>query len=136
MPVYIINGKEWARRGLRRKGIKLSPKGGPRAFLSLVSNATMVVTSSFHGSVFSYVFKKNFWYIGLNKDGGNDDRASFLLKQMGLSERYIKTQEALEKDLLKVPEYDDKKLQPYVEESINFIEQEIVFQKGMIKDEN
>ena len=55
---------------------------------------------------------------------------------MGLSERYIKTQEALEKDLLKVPEYDDKKLQPYVEESINFIEQEIVFQKGMIKDEN
>lgn len=96
----------------------------------------MVVTSSFHGSVFSYVFKKNFWYIGLNKDGGNDDRASFLLKQMGLSERYIKTQEALEKDLLKVPEYDDEKLQPYVEESINFIEQEIVFQKGMIKDEN
>ena len=136
MPVYIMNGKEWARRGLRRKGIKLSPKGGPSAFLSLVSNATMVVTSSFHGSVFSYVFKKNFWYIGLNKDGGNDDRASFLLKQMGLSERYIKTQEALEKDLLKVPEYDDEKLQPYVEESINFIEQEIVFQKGMIKDEN
>ena len=69
--------------------------------MSLVSNATMVVTSSFHGSVFSYVFKKNFWYIGLNKDGGNDDRASFLLKQMGLSERYIKTQEALEKDLIK-----------------------------------
>ena len=136
MPVYIMNGKEWARRGLRRKGIKLSPKGGPSAFLSLVSNATMVVTSSFHGSVFSYVFKKNFWYIGLNKDGGDDDRASFLLKQMGLSERYIETQEALEKDLLKVPEYDDKKLQPYVEESINFIEQEIVFQKGMIKDEN
>ena len=60
----------------------------------------------------------------------------YLLFFRALPETKGKSLEALEKDLLKVPEYDDKKLQPYVEESINFIEQEIVFQKGMIKDEN
>lgn len=129
MPVYVMNAKEWVRRNLRRKGIKLAPVGGPGTFLSLVSNASMVITSSFHGSVFSYIYQKNFWYINIHKVKGNDDRAACLLNQLGLTERYIDKEEAMAKNLLVKPQYDEKYLKPYVVKSINFIEKEIVGKK-------
>lgn len=126
MPVYVMNAKEWSRRLLFFKGIKLTSNGGPEDFLSLVSNAFMIITSSFHGSVFSYIFQKNFWYISLNKTKGNDDRATFLLDQLGLSERYISSQEARNKNLLIKPEFDFKHIKPFIEHSFKFIEDEII----------
>ncbi len=59
--------------------------GSPAEFLWYVKNAAYVVTNSFHGTVFSVLFKKRFAVI-LHKETGN--RVSELLDKLGLSERY------------------------------------------------
>lgn len=52
---------------------------GPKDFLSLVDHAEAVVTSSFHGTVFSLIYGKPFVCI----DGLRDGRISSLLKSVG-----------------------------------------------------
>ena len=42
---------------------------GPRDFLSLIDNAAMVFTSSFHGTAFSLIYNKPFYVIDGIKDG-------------------------------------------------------------------
>lgn len=53
---------------------------GPGDFLSLIKHADLVVTSSFHGTVFSVIFEKKFFSI----NGMNDNRISNLLRGTGL----------------------------------------------------
>ena len=110
MPVYVMDAKEWSRRGLYLKGIKLVRKGGPSSYLSLIKNAEMVITSSFHGTVFSYIFNKNFWYLNIHDFETTDDRATHLLSQLGLQDRYVGKREILGKDLLRAPDYLQKGL--------------------------
>ena len=52
---------------------------GPKDFLSLIDNTQAVVTSSFHGTVFSLIYGKPFICI----DGLKDGRISTLLKSVG-----------------------------------------------------
>ena len=49
---------------------------GPRDFLSLIDHASIVLTSSFHGTAFSLIYKKPFYAI----DGMNDARISNILR--------------------------------------------------------
>ena len=56
----------------------------PQEFLWYVKNAAFVVTNSFHGTVFSILFKKRFATV-LHKETGN--RVSELLEKLGLSDR-------------------------------------------------
>lgn len=107
MPIYVLDAKEWSRRGLYMQGIKLAKNGGPSSYLSMVKNAELIITSSFHGTVFCNVFRKNFWYINIHDQDSDDDRASFLLSQLGLQNRYIKKSEILETDLLVEPSYQE-----------------------------
>ena len=57
----------------------------PGEFLWYFKNAAFIVTNSFHGTVFSVLFRKRFAVI-LHKETGN--RSSELLDKLGLSERY------------------------------------------------
>lgn len=52
---------------------------GPKEFLYLFNNARIVVTSSFHGTVFSLIFHKEFYSFS-----DNSSRISDLLNKMGL----------------------------------------------------
>ena len=123
MPVYVIDAKEWSRRALYLRGIKLAHNGGPSSYLSLVKNAEIVLTSSFHGTVFCNVFKKNFWYINIHDKDTNDDRASFLLSQLGLSDRYIRKNEVLETDLTVSPVYpEEPPINSTVQKSLEFLD--------------
>jgi hypothetical protein len=58
---------------------------GPVDFLSLVKHAELVVTSSFHGTVFSLLFEKKFFSI----NGMKDNRISNLLLGTGLEAQSI-----------------------------------------------
>ena len=108
LPVYVIDAKEWSRRGLFLRGIKVAKNGGPSSFLSLIKNAELVLTSSFHGSIFSSIFRKNFWYLNLRDHVTQDDRSSFLLKQLGLENRFLMKSEILKQDLTKPIDYCGK----------------------------
>ena len=79
MPVYMFDVKSWGVKGNFRYGFRIADAYGPEAFLSLIKNAKMVLTTSFHGTVFSTVYQKNFWYLNSSMHSKDDDRASYLL---------------------------------------------------------
>ena len=60
-------------------------------WLEYIKNATVVVTDSFHGTVFSILFSKQFWVLG-NKDRGLS-RFTSLLGELDLTDRLITEQD-------------------------------------------
>lgn len=66
---------------------------GPKEFLNLVKNAKLVLSSSFHGTVFSIILNKPFFAI----NGLKDFRIHTLLKKMNLENRTIEIENAKEK---------------------------------------
>lgn len=58
---------------------------GPCDFLSLIDNAALVITSSFHGTAFSLIYRKTFYVL----HGKTDNRISDILEKTGLLERSI-----------------------------------------------
>ena len=58
---------------------------GPVEFLNLIKNAELVISSSFHGTIFSTLFEVPFFAI----NGMKDYRISTLLKKLDLQERSI-----------------------------------------------
>ena len=56
-------------------------------FISLFRDASYVITTSYHGMVFSMLFEKDFNYIGLQ--GRSIERIDYLLSELGLSNRKV-----------------------------------------------
>lgn len=59
----------------------------PSDFVSLFRHASYVVTTSFHGTVFSLIYGKPFWCVDVND--GKGSRQMDLLTRLGLSDRVI-----------------------------------------------
>lgn len=57
---------------------------GPAEFLWYIKHSEYILTNSFHGTVFSILFSKNFYSIY-----GEDARMDHLLNQLGLASRHI-----------------------------------------------
>ncbi len=81
LPVVITNVE--TKRDLI--GFKWIIEAGPLEYLYLIKNAKMVVSSSFHGTVFSVIFKKLFFSI----NGLKDNRIRTLLSALNLQDRCI-----------------------------------------------
>lgn len=62
-------------------GIKLAKQEGPEDFLSYIKYAKFVITNSFHGSVFSMIYGKEFYYLG---DYRKDPRLKQLFAMTGM----------------------------------------------------
>lgn len=123
LPIYVIDAKEWSRRNLAKYGIKLAPKGGPSSYLSCIKDAELVLTSSFHGTIFSVMFRKNFWYLKKINFDSKDDRASFLLTQLGLMDRFVNLVDVVNLNLSEEPNYAEvsSKIDELRERSMKFI---------------
>lgn len=131
LPVYFLEPKEWALRCCWKNGIKLVGKYGPEVFLNLMKNAEIIFTTSFHGTVFSTIFHKKFWYIDSgSNDPEKDDRAISILSQLGLSERYKTIDWLANAELDGNLDYTqtDKRLKRLKEESFEFLK-EIIDEK-------
>lgn len=63
---------------------------GPSEALSLINDAEMVVTSSFHGTVLSILLQKDFYTIKCND--GNNVRTESVLDLLGLKDRMIENE--------------------------------------------
>lgn len=59
----------------------------PHEFIGWIANATMVVTTSFHGTAFSIIYRKPF--ISVKQHRPSDLRISSILETLGLQERFI-----------------------------------------------
>ncbi|MCR5142752.1 MAG: polysaccharide pyruvyl transferase family protein [Ruminococcus sp.] len=56
----------------------------PNEFLGLIKNAQFIFTDSFHASVFSYLFKKQFYVFNRNHNGDMSERIIDIMSQFGL----------------------------------------------------
>ncbi len=100
IPVYVIDAKQWIRKKLFKYGFRLTKDNGPEVFISLIRDAEFVFTTSLHGTAFSSIFQKNFWYLTEKRPEDmqqyDDDRALSMLKHLGLTDRFV-TEKMLEK---------------------------------------
>ena len=105
MPVYILEAKAWGPKGIHKSGLKLCENSGPEAFLNLMKFAKLSLTTSFHGTVFSVIFRKCFWFIDSAMHNPMDDRAATLVNQLGLQERLILGETLLQQKVDVMPDY-------------------------------
>lgn len=89
LPVITWGAKKYYLHGIRRFGFKLAEKEDPSMYLKLIKNAKLVITTSFHGTIFSTIFEKKFYTIKNGEMYGNDDRVLTLVESLGIKNRLI-----------------------------------------------
>lgn len=68
------------------------PVAGPGEFLHLISNASMVITDSYHGMLFAINYRKKFWSVErAYSQYDQSSRQLTILSRLDLKERYLKT---------------------------------------------
>lgn len=98
---------------LKRKYVDCYAKSyNPLEFLNILNDAELVLTNSFHGTVFSLLFSKNFFNLENIK---NPERVKSLLKQMNLTDRIIKKNDDVINSLKNIKDINYKKVQKEME---------------------
>ena len=87
IPVYRICKRAfWVEQN---EGVKNILDAGPAEFLSLIANASCVVTDSFHGTAFSVNFNIPFYTV-VSVKKKNNSRMESLLRYVGLMDRMVR----------------------------------------------
>lgn len=73
---------------MRVKGIEYKAGVSPEEFLGYIKNAEYVVTNSFHGTVFSVIFHKQF-FVEYNTKNGRNSRSEELLNKLNITGREL-----------------------------------------------
>jgi polysaccharide pyruvyl transferase WcaK-like protein len=128
LTVVVIDSKQWYIKGLSKyKNFVLCDETGPEAFIKFMKESKYVITTSFHGTVFSLVFHKKFIYINGNRIKTNDDRTSFILEQMDLMNKFIHSEEVTIDKLDEVIDYSliDFKVSKLREKASDYLDDNI-----------
>jgi hypothetical protein len=81
---------------------------GPLEWLGYIKSAKYVITNSYHGTLFSIIFKKPFVFVGLSGvKAGFNERANSLLHGLGLQDRMMDT-------------YDEGRLQAIMQKNVDW----------------
>ncbi len=123
LKVVMLDAKSWVNNFCFAKGFILEKHCSPLDYLSLIKNSSLVITTSFHGTIFSTIFEKDFWTVTFNGTNKDDDRISTLLKQLGLEDRLVYLEDISNTNLRKKVDYTnyEKNLKPLVSKSVEFI---------------
>ena len=74
---------------IKRFGFELAKYENPSSYLYYIKNAELVLTTSFHGTIFSTIYNKKFFTIKNGDMYGDDDRVITLLSQLKMLDRLI-----------------------------------------------
>ncbi len=88
--------------GSYRKWAHVNTIYNPATFLSYFRNAGYVVTNTYHGTIFSIIYKKNFICYGQEKNKVRD-----LLESLMLTDQFINHKERILDKLAKAPDYEN-----------------------------
>lgn len=88
-------------------------------FLALIKNAECIITTSFHGTCFSINYRKPFYSIV--DDTTKDSRIHDLLESCGLENRMIKLKDINQDFIYSNVDYDDTKINSYIDLSKNYL---------------
>lgn len=121
--VIVWNAIEYYVKQEQRNGFILPEKINPGVYLYLIKHADLVITTSFHGSIFSTIYRKKFWTIKNGDMFSKDDRVITLLKQIGFEDKLIDLDFDNNKDYFEEIDYTnyEKKLDELRNESINYL---------------
>ncbi|ODR35234.1 polysaccharide pyruvyl transferase family protein [Eisenbergiella tayi] len=124
IPVIAFNAKGYYVKQLHRLGFSLPEFENPAVYLRLIKDAELVITTSFHGTAFSSIFKKRFWTVKNGEMLGDDDRVKTLTDMLDLSDRVIPIYYEENFDYLKIKDYDiySKKLEIKKEEALRYLQ--------------
>lgn len=101
---------------------KLLSEVNPADFLNLIRNAETVITDSFHATVFSIIFQKNFWCFGRNAGTYNmNTRLHTLLGYVEMQDRMIAPEDLKNKTYCIQMNIDLHNLEKKQKESIAFL---------------
>jgi hypothetical protein len=127
LKVVMLDAKSWIYNFCFIRGFVLEKHCTPLDYLSLIKNSSLVITTSFHGTIFSTIFEKDFWTVTFKGTNPDDDRVSTLLTQLGLEDRLIYLEDFSTIDFSKKVDYSEyqSNLQPLVTKSIEFIDNSI-----------
>lgn len=106
LPVIAFNTKTFYVKGMQFSGFKLPEIENPSTYLQLIKNAEMIITTSFHGTVFSTIYRKKFWTVKNGGMFGNDDRVKTLMYLLDLEDRMIPIEFDDGFDYLKEKDYE------------------------------
>ncbi len=107
LKIVMLNLNAWLFKGNFYKGVFLSKHSSPEDYLSLISNAKMIITTSFHGTIFSTIYRKDFWTLSFRESNPDDDRLKTLLEQLSLSDRMFCLEDVKKYDLLEKVDYSE-----------------------------
>lgn len=106
LEVYCWSTKSYYIKTVWKYGFKLVEEESPAIYLNYIKNADLVITGSFHGTIFSTIYRKNFYSI-YDTTYGNDDRSLTLVNELGISDRYIDCVFDKDKDYLENVDYSE-----------------------------
>ena len=122
LPVYVINVSRWCDGKEKKYGFNLLKTSGPIAFLSLMQYCKYSLVESFHGVLFSYILKKQFWFLKNTNDDILDDRINDIINILDIKYCFLHPNDCIQE--LEMNRYYEKPLADLVrlkEESINFL---------------
>lgn len=124
LPVYVIDARGWLKKAWKY-GFKLYKHSGPLYFINLLFNAELVLTTSFHGTAFSVIGHKNFWFIDSKMRDPDDDRAYTLIRGLNLEDRMILGEKLMKINIMEKVNYSiaDELLNKQKVKSLNFLKQ-------------
>lgn len=127
LKVIVWNSREYYVKNEKSNGFVLPTVINPGIYLDLMKNAKLVITTSFHGTIFSTMYKRNFWVIKNGNMYGNDDRVMTLVNQLCLEDRLIEPKLDDSKDYLSDVDYSgfDKELKKLRKKSIDYLKEGI-----------
>lgn len=123
MPVIVIDARKWYNKDEEKFGFKLSESEGPLAFLNLMYYANRAYVESFHGMVFAYIFRKNFWLMDWHKNINElDSRILEFVDLLGAHKRILTPYNYERTDLEEKMEYPhNENLEKLQEVSKNYL---------------
>lgn len=86
LPIVVMYTGSHSYKLKKNKSIVFAKDQSPESFLSGVMNAKYVITNSFHGTAFSIIFKKDFYYFG---DYTKDIRIKTIVEDFELQNRCV-----------------------------------------------
>ncbi len=124
LKVIAWSTKSYYFKQVKKYGFELVDYETPALYLSLIKNAKVVITTSFHGTIFSTIYKKNFITVKNGDMYGDDDRVITLLKQLNMMDRLIPFDFDEKFDYLADVDYSsyDKTLDELKDKANNFLD--------------
>jgi len=119
LPIVCLTGNRYNKYDVDRQVYN----AGPAEFIGWIKNASYIVTDSFHGTVFSLIFRRQFYTFIANEK--TSSRIKNILGQMGLLDRIV-TKETIGLNDFTRPNYtEDNHLAELVNNSKSYIQRMI-----------